>query len=455
MAAPSSGRSPHSAPAPRRPTALIWGGEGGFAGEDLHRLAHRRLGPLLEARLGADAPAVIHRRGPIGEAARAAAELEADLLVLPAFRAQLWDSLALVEQLEPAAPELTLALSGWGADPELIDASGRVLRHRRLLIARGEPEAALTDALALLLGPAPPSSFPHQRLTELGLALPDGGGGWLSRGRFRQLERLDQLPSVYASGTHDPAELDGTALIEVARGCRNRCAFCLSCNFDPRGVRPVPTPAILAEIDHAAARGAHAFALLCSALNDDVEVLEAIADALAPRGAKVESTLHAARLDQRRLAAIGRLRWRRMIIGLQSLTPRARELMGRQVDPSRFRAAIEALSAVAEPTVEIILGLPGDTLRGFLRTLRFCLELPAHIEIYWLRLDPGSEFLRRRRELGLVADFARQGQVTSTPTFSADDLARAAETTRRLARRPWRWRARSLGLDFHRLYPHE
>ena len=56
--------------------------------------------------------------------------------------------------------------------------------------------------------------------------------------------------------------------------------------------------------------------------------------------------------------------------------------------------------------------------------------------------------VRDRDALGLEADFANEGRVVSTPTFSAEDLARAAAALRALGRRPWPYRARRLGFDF-------
>jgi radical SAM superfamily enzyme YgiQ (UPF0313 family) len=380
-------------------------------------------------------------------------------VVLPAFREQLWRSLDAIDELARQAPSVPVFLSGWGSDPDYLDAIGRPLDHPRLALARGEPEETLVDGLELLLRQASNSGstgliFPREPLAALGFALPAPGGGWQQTGRFRWVEELGSLPSVYGLGAMSPAELEGTALIEVARGCRFRCGFCLSCNFPVQGVRSFPLAKIAEEIGHAARAGASALALLCSALNYEVEVLEGIVDAVDATQCdlEIESTIHASLLDPRRLALIERLRWRRMIVGLQSVNPTATESMGRNVDPLRFRAAIECLAAFHEPVVEIILGLPGDSLEGFMATLKFVLSLPAEVEIYHLRLDPGSRFFVEREAMGLKADFAQMGRVVSTPTFPARELERARLTLERLASRPWKHRARSLGLDFRTLY---
>jgi len=97
--------------------------------------------------------------------------------------------------------------------------------------------------------------------------------------------------------------------------------------------------------------------------------------------------------------------------------------------------------------VELILGLPGDTAAGFEQTVRFALTLPASVSIYRLRLDPWASFMLNREALGLDADFGHEGRVTSTPTFTVDEIDAAERWIRELPRGAWTHRARQLVLD--------
>jgi len=244
-------------------------------------------------------------------------------------------------------------------------------------------------------------------------------------------------------------------LVEVARGCVFQCQFCLACNFSRRGLRRFPTGRVQAEIAWAAANGAHAVGLLCSGLNYDLDLLEAVAgalDAVDPaRRPRVESTIHTSLLDPHRLELIARLPWQRMIIGLQSTNPAALESMRRRVHLDEFREAIHAIARFHTPVVEVILGLPGDTLQGFGETMRFVLDLPADVEVYHLRLDPGSAFMRDRQP-SARGGLRQRRPGGAHPTFSAEDLARAATALRALGRRPWPYRARRLGFDFKSIH---
>lgn len=437
-------------------TVLVWQMPGPFSGEDQHRLAHRRLGPMLRDRLGDDAPLVVHESGPVDDVLRRCeGDERPDVLVLPAFRDHVWRSLEAVRALAKSKSDLPILLSGWGGDPAYIDAilQGRALGHPRFAVARGEVEEGLVDAVETLVREG---GFAAEPMERLGLAIPDPAGGWRSRGRFRVVADLASLPSPYLSGALTPAEMGGMVLVEVARGCLFRCHFCLSCNYPSQRPRSFPIERILEEIRYAAEQRAEGVGLLCSGLNYDADVIEAVAAALEaiPQASrpKVESTVHLSLLDERRFSAVMRLPWRRMIVGLQSTNPRALALMHREVDLDAFRAAIERVAAVHTPVVELILGLPGDSLEGFVSTMRFVLDLPVDVEVYHLRLDPGSWFMRDREKLGIEADFADEGRVVRTPTFSTESLERAKWALRELGARPWRYRARRLGFDFERIY---
>jgi len=410
--------------------------------------------------MGQGAPDVVHASGPVSDViARCCVEASPrpDVLVLPAFRDHAWRSLQAVRELAERAPELPVLLSGWGADPDYIDAicAGKPLVHPRFYVARGEVEETLVDALTVLLAKGAYQAA-QAELDRLGIARPDGRGGWASRGHFRSVEDLSLLPSPYLHGGMEPSDAAGMVLVEVARGCLFRCHFCLSCNYPRQAVRPFPLDRIRDELEFAAARGAARVGLLCSGLNYHVDVIEAVADVLdsfpPERRVRVDSTVHASLLDDRRMTAVQRIPWGRMIVGLQSINPEALALMHRDVDVTAFREAIERIATFHTPVIELILALPGDSLPAFAATMRYVLSLPVEVEVYHLRLDPGSVYFHRRAELGLEADFADQGRVVSTPTFSRTDLQRATSILREVASRPWRYRAKRLGFDFELLY---
>lgn len=444
-----------SAPGERsRGPVVVWQAPTGFNGEDIHRIGHRRLRALLARRLGAAPRFTYATGGPEETLALLDGADPAAALVIATW--SLEPALALLAVAAERAPETPVILSGWAADPDFIDAlrAARPVHHPRLVVARGEPEPGTTDALAQIL--TADGAFPAEALVRDGLAVSLDGSSWLSRGRYREVADLATLPSAYLEGEASVAEWDRFAFVEVARGCLNRCQFCVSCNFQQRGLRLFPPDQVCAEIELASREGARYAGLMCTALNYHRPILERVVATYErlPESARplVESTIHTAHLDAEALRLVSRLPWNVMIVGLQSTNPAALRRMGRTVDLADFRRKIEALSQFHHPVVELILGLPDDSLEGFRATLAYVLDLPAKIEIYPLRFSPGSAFMGQRDGLGLVSDFAHSDRVVGTPTFPADDLRRAVDLLRETAARPWPHRARYLGFDFRPLF---
>jgi acetyl-CoA carboxylase biotin carboxylase subunit len=78
--------------------------------------------------------------------------------------------------------------------------------------------------------------------------------------------------------------------------------------------------------------------------------------------------------------------------------------------------------------LDLIYGLPGDSLAGYRKSLDFALSLyPNNLDLFRLSVLPGTALRDRAEELGLKYQSEAPYEVISTPEFSAADLA-AAET---------------------------
>jgi hypothetical protein len=82
--------------------------------------------------------------------------------------------------------------------------------------------------------------------------------------------------------------------------------------------------------------------------------------------------------------------------------------------------------------LDLIYGLPGDTLGGFFKSLDFALSLaPNHLDIFGLSVLPGTELWEKREELGLEAEldppYALKSHASSPgrPGFSESEMAQA------------------------------
>lgn len=94
----------------------------------------------------------------------------------------------------------------------------------------------------------------------------------------------------------------------------------------------------------------------------------------------------------------------RLSFGVQSFNERFLELLGRDHTPSQARAAVVAAygAGIQNISVDIIFGVPGQTLEDLEHDLEVAVSLPvSHISAYSLTIEPGTPFFQRQ-ERGLL-----------------------------------------------------
>ncbi|GAB4274940.1 MAG: radical SAM family heme chaperone HemW [Coriobacteriia bacterium] len=95
----------------------------------------------------------------------------------------------------------------------------------------------------------------------------------------------------------------------------------------------------------------------------------------------------------------------RLSLGVQSLDDRVLALLGRRHSArDALRALGEALAAGADVSVDLICGVPGQSVSSWERTLREVASRDvAHVSVYALEMGLGTELERRVRESEVVA----------------------------------------------------
>jgi hypothetical protein len=121
------------------------------------------------------------------------------------------------------------------------------------------------------------------------------------------------------------------------------------------------------------------------------------------------------------------------------VNPLAAKAAGRRpVDPEQFIRALDMLSDVGPATLSIMLGMPGDDLDGFRRTLDFVArvaERPGNsrvrmARVHWMLIAPGSQMWLQAEQLGLEVSKAGIPYVLGTPTFPKKDIIAALHILR-------------------------
>ena len=113
-------------------------------------------------------------------------------------------------------------------------------------------------------------------------------------------------------------------------------------------------------------------------------------------------------------------------VGLQSLDPKAQELMGRKIDLTALEHGVRAmLDAGIRVRVDLILGLPGDTLDSVRRGIDYLdRSRPVHRGAGLQPLDPAGHGLSPggRALWGSSYQPRPPYYVLQTPTLSLDDI---------------------------------
>ena len=314
------------------------------------RYVHASLGlRCLLANLGDLAPQAVLREFTIND--QADRVVEALLALSPrlvACSVSIWnlrETTRMLGILRAVAPEVRIVLGG----PEL--------SHDW----QGEPVIALADALVLGEGEAVFPDLCRELLADdqrRPLRVVAGG-----------TPHLASLPLPYEYFTDD--DLAHRLIhVESSRGCPFSCAFCLSAR-DER-VRRIPLDAFLEAMDRLLTRGCRCFKFLDRTFNVDDEAACRILEFFLARwreGLFLHFEMVPDRLSVRlrQLLATFPPGGVQLELGIQSFDPAVLAIIGRRMDVT---AAADHLTWLRTQTgahlhVDLIAGLPGETVAGF------------------------------------------------------------------------------------------
>jgi hypothetical protein len=331
------------------------------------------------------------------------------------FTCYLWNiqrSLWIALRLKAAQPDLRILLGG----PEITPDNQWVLNDPAVdMAAIGEGEQTFVELLAALA---------RGDSTE-GIA-----GLWNRGGRLpvprSTLTDLDLVSSPYIEGILDAAE-ERTMLMETTRGCRYRCKFC----FYPKSydaINRMSAGQIEADLNHACRQGVQEIYLLDPTLNqrpDFNEFLRLLARGNPDHQFTYSAELRAEGIRAETAALLHAANFQEVEVGLQSVDPQAQKLMGRHISMEAFeRGARAMLDEGIRVRVDLILGLPGDTVDSVRRGLEYLDRVRpfSELQVFNLSILPGTAFRQTAGELGLDYQPRPPYYVLKTPTLDLEDL---------------------------------
>ena len=334
---------------------------------------------------------------------------------LVGFTCYLWNiqrTIWIARQLKTARPDLLILLGG----PEITADNRWVLEETCVdLAAIGEGEQTFVELLAALHDGRGATSIAGLWARGAGLPAPRAA-----------LTNLDLVSSPYIEGILDATE-EQTMLMETSRGCRYRCKFC----YYPKSydsIYRMSAAEIEANLRHACGRSVKEIYLLDPTLNqrpDFADLLRLLARGNPDHQFTYSAELRAEGIRAETARLLRQANFQEVEVGLQSVDPAAQRLMGRPREsrfvPARRRAMLEEGIRVR---VDLILGLPGDTVDSVRRGLEYLdRERPfTELQVFNLSVLPGTAFRQTAAELGLEYQSRPPYYVLKTPTLELDDL---------------------------------
>ncbi len=386
---------------------------------------------------------------PLGAATAAAALVQAGLVNLDAMKilsAGVDEPPAvLAAKILASSPGLVgFSLYCWNSNAAIeLAARLRAARPNLLLIAGG-PDA---ERLAPSAGPQTvPRVFDAVFLGEaeeslvawLRDAAAFGDGNARARARDNPAVFLRGKPASPASlaspwlaGLLEPRK-GGQVAWELTRGCPFRCAYCYE-GRGSAGIRRLPDERLERELALFVERGVGEVFVLDPTFNVQSARALALLRRFAEKGGTIawNFEIRAELLDRPQAEAFASMPCS-LQIGLQSVRPEVLAAINRDMDKKKFAAKVGLLNqAGAVFGLDLIYGLPNDTLAGFRESLDYALSLaPNHLDIFPLAVLPGTELAERREALGLVADAEPPYLLKRHASFGEADMASAASLAR-------------------------
>jgi radical SAM superfamily enzyme YgiQ (UPF0313 family) len=247
------------------------------------------------------------------------------------------------------------------------------------------------------------------------------------------VDDISVLPSPWLDGTLPPGSR-GTrsgVLWEMARGCPFGCAYCYESKGSKK-VRYFSENRLKAELKIFIQAKVPYIFVLDPTFNINKQRTIRILDMIASECTAGKFTPHIhfevraeylTRPQAERFAALGAS----LQIGLQTAGASAAALSGRTFDPQRFISKIALLNdAGVVFGLDLIYGLPGDTLSGYKKSLDFAISLyPNTIDMFRLSVLPETVLFDKAEDFGLVFQQNAPYNVISTGDFPAEDLEKA------------------------------
>ncbi len=243
------------------------------------------------------------------------------------------------------------------------------------------------------------------------------------------LPDVDSIPSPYIEGVLE-ASFAKTILLESARGCCYRCSYCYY-HKSSGSMRFFETNQVIKNIEWGLDNDISEIVFIDPSFlaRPDVEsFLRAISEANRDRKIQLYAEINAEHCSRSTVELMNSAGFVQVEVGLQSINERALKLVNRSFIPDRFLKGIRLLQDFGiKIALDLIVGLPGDSIDDVIRSIDFALEneLFDELNLYPLSILPGTEIRRKSRALGISYMSKPPYYITETPYMKPEDINKA------------------------------
>ncbi len=271
-------------------------------------------------------------------------------------------------------------------------------------LIRGEGELPFVQLLKYLLGKE--NSKPDKLL------------------QISYINDLELIPSPFLNYNLKPEEWEGL-LWELSRGCSYNCSFC-SESRGVKGVRYYSEERIRQELILFEEKKVDQVFILDPTFNINKKRALSIIKLIKENAPDIHFTfeIRAELLDEELAESFAELHCS-LQIGLQSSQVNVLKNVNRNLKPKQFSEKISLLNKYgAVFGLDLIYGLPGDTINGFLESLDYALyQIPNHLDIFRLSIFPGTVLFDRAEHFNLKFKKEVPYSVISSPGYSEKELS--------------------------------
>lgn len=344
-------------------------------------------------------------------------------------------NLALAAEAKAVNPDLVI-VHGGPSTPKYADDCVRFFEEHTPLVditVRGEGEVTLPALLAAIAPSLPAVDLGLLAGVE-GLSYRDPGTGQVVHNEDRErLSDLNVLPSPYLTGEFDHIGPEAWVCVihETNRGCPYGCTFCDWGSSTLSRIRKFDLDRVTAEMEWAAERGIHAWAVADAnfgIMSRDVEVASRIAELKLRTGAPSffgfnvakNTTKHLTELVDRLVSANVTPYF---TLALQTRDDETLESIRRSnISADHYVSLAASFRRRQLPvSADLMIGLPGQTVESFSKDLQFLMDhdVPARMWIAQLLPNAPINDPEYRAEHQVVSD--ENSMIMATRSFTVED----------------------------------